>query len=371
MFGAWPFVPSSRLTTLLVAAAILAPCSLAAQDSTSASAATLPPPAAAVQIDGLLQVWYLDGHTITNSHDTYRIRRADVKLSGVISPRVRWRISFDGAKLLNLTKSTTGSGDTTVVRDVAIDERSRILQEASISVTVVPALRFDVGQQILPLSLEGTTAASQIETIERTMFIAERTRGGGLSDIRDIGAAARGSVVAGYLDYQVGLYNEIGDSQNSTDQNDQKATIGRVALRIPWFPDLQLGASGGIEGGPLLTQRHERAGGEVQFRNRWVTARSEVMGARDGSLRRFGYYALGAARPTSDVEFVARWDSWDPDLHNETTALDVAEHELVAGANYFIEGGATRLAANVVRSTFPSGRVPSSTMLLFALHVVW
>ena len=311
----------SRLTT--VTAALLVAGPLGAQDTASRSA-TLPSPAPTIQIGGFLQIWYLDGHTITNAHDTYRIRRADIKLSGVISPRVRWRISLDGAKLLNLTKVTTGTGDSSVVRDVAVDERSRILQEASINVTLMPALRFDVGQLILPLSLEGTVASSQIETIERTMFIAERARGGGLGDIRDIGAAARGSLAAGYLDYQVGLYNEMGESQNNTDQNDQKATIGRVVLHVPTVPELQFGASGGIEGGPLVAQRHERAGGEAQYRNRWLTVRSEIMGARDGTARRLGYYALGAARPTPDVELVARYDSWDPDLHNESGALNVA-----------------------------------------------
>src|SRR5438105_10640569 len=360
-------MPRFRLTTFLAVLVFAGP--LGAQDTASARAT--PPPAPAVQIDGLLQVWYLDGHTITNAHDTYRIRRADIKLSGVISPRVRWRISFDGAKLLNLTKVTTGTGDSSVVRDVAVDERSRILQEASINVTLMPALRFDVGQLILPLSLEGTVASSQIETIERTMFIAERARGGGLGDIRDIGAAGRGSLAAGYLDYQVGLFNDMGDSQNNTDQNDQKATIGRVVLHVPALPELQFGASGGIEGGPLVAQRHERAGGEAQYRNRWLTVRSEIIGARDGTARRLGYYALGAARPTPDVELVARYDSWDPDLHNESRVLNVAEHEVVAGASYFIEGGATRLAANVVRSTFPSGKVPSSTLLLLALQVLW
>jgi hypothetical protein len=362
-------MPCSRLTTLVLV--VLVAGRLGAQDATSTPNAALPPPAPAVQIDGFLQIWYLDGHTITNAHDTYRIRRADLKLSGVISPRVRWRLSFDGAKLLNLTKSTTVVGDSTVLRDAAVDERTRILQEASINVTIVPALRLDVGQQILPLSLEGITASSQIETIQRTMFIEEKVRGGGLADIRDIGAAARGSIGAGYVDYQVGLFNETGDSQNATDQNDQKAAIGRVAFRLPAFSALQLGASGAFEGGPLPAQRRERAGGEAQYRSHWLTLRSEVMGARDGNLRRLGYYALGAARPTADVELVARWDSWDPDLHNDTGPLDASEHEIVGGVSYFIEGGATRLAANLVHATFPSGKVPSSTLLLLALHVVW
>jgi len=95
------------------------------------------------------------------------------------------------------------------------------------------------------------------------------------------------------------------------------------------------------------------------------------MGARDRGRRRLGYYGLGAFRPRPEVELVGRWDYWDPDLHNESDAADAAERELVAGASYFIEGGATRLAANVVRSTFPSGIVQSSTLLLFSLQVVW
>ena len=360
-------VPLSRLTALLAVALIAQ--RLPAQDSTSSPRRPPSEPAPqqpAVQINGLLQVWYLDGHTVTNAHDTYRIRRADIKLSGVITPRVRWHISLDGAKALNLNKTS----DSSALKDVSVDQRSRILQEASININVLPDLRVDVGQQIIPLSYEGVTAASQIETIERTMFIAERTRGGGISDVRDIGAEGRGSIVNGFVDYQIGVFNEFGDSQNSTDQNDQKATIGRVAIHVPFLSALQLGASGGTEGGSP-EQRHERAGGEAQFRNKWITLRSEVMGARDGSIRRLGYYGLGAIRPRTDVELVGRWDYWDPDLHNETGPADAAEREIVGGASYFIESGATRLAANIVRSTFPSGKMPSSTLLLLGLQVVW
>src|SRR5439155_1719385 len=89
------------------------------------------------------RVLLTNGHTVTNAHDTYRLRRADLKLSGAISPRVRWRLSFDAAKLLNLTKTSMGSGDSSVVRDVAVDQRGRILQEASVNVTLSPLVRLD------------------------------------------------------------------------------------------------------------------------------------------------------------------------------------------------------------------------------------
>ena len=71
------------------------------------------------------------------------------------------------------------------------------------------------------------------------------------------------------------------------------------------------------------------------------------------------------------VELVGRWDDWDPDLHNESGPSTVDERELVGGVNFYIEGGATRLSANIVRSTFPSGLVQASNELVLELHVVW
>lgn len=357
-----------RLTTLLALGVVAWPAY--AQDTTASSSAPppTPPSAPSVQFDGFLQLWYLDGHTITSGHDTYRVRRADLKLSGVISPRVRWRLSFDGAKLLNLVKTTTVIGDSTALRDANVDQRNRILQEASINVLLVPGVRADVGQQIIPLALEGVIPSSQIETIQRTMFIEERSRGGTLGDIRDIGAALRGS--AGLLEYAFGSFNEMGESQNNTDQNDQKAVVGRVALHVPFVNQLQFGGSGGYEGGNPA-QHRERAGGEAQFRGKWLTLRSEVMGARDGTIRRLGYYGLGALRLSSVLELVGRWDYWDPNLHAESGPSDIAERQLVGGVNFYIEGGATRLAANAVHSTFPSGLAAATEQLLLELHVVW
>jgi hypothetical protein len=349
-------------------ASMLALAPARAQDSTRAHTDSAKHP---VQIGGLLQVWYLSGHTITNAHDTYRVRRADLKFIGDITPRVHFRISVDAAKLLNLAKTTTGAADSLELRDVAVDQRGRILQEASVNMTFGPHLRVDLGQQIIPLAMEGVISSAQIETIERTMFIAERTRGAGIADVRDIGASARGTV-ARYLDYQAGVFNEVGESQNSVDVNDQKASVGRLSLRIPGLDGLRIGGSGAIEGGPSPMQHRTRAGGEAQFKNGGLTIRTEVMGARDGLLRRLGYYALAAERPVPNVELVARWDNWDPDLHRETSAPDLFERQVVLGANYYLDAGGTRCSANLVRSSFPrSGAMPSATLLLLAIQAVW
>ena len=364
-------MPPSRLTALVLVAVVA--LTVRAQDTTSST--TKAPPAApappSVRVDGFLQLWYIDGHTITNAHDSYRVRRAFVMVNGIISPRVRWRVGVDAAKLLTLTKSSTVVGDSTVLSDANVDQRSRILQDAAITIAFSPALHFDVGQQLIPLSYEGVALTWNVETVQRTMFIEERSRGGTLGDIRDIGATAFGSIVDGYVNYQVGVFNDMGDSQNNNDQNDQKATIGRVVFTMPGVSAIQLGASGGFEGASKIGDRRERAGGEGQFRIRWLTLRSEVMGARDGLTRRLGYYGLGAIRPASDMELVGRWDYWDPDLHNDTGPANIAEQQITVGGSYFIESGSTRLSANVVRSTFPSHLLSPTNEVLLGLHVVW
>lgn len=363
-------MPPSRLTALVFATVVALP--VYAQDTTS-SAPSPPPatPAPSVRVDGFLQLWYVDGHTITNAHDTYRVRRAFVMVNGLISPRVRWRVGVDASKLLTLTKSSTVVGDSTVLSDANVDQRSRILQDATITIALTPAFHLDVGQQLIPLSYEGVALTWNVETVQRTMFIEERARGGTLGDIRDIGATALGTIVDGYVSYQLGVFNDMGDSQNNSDQNDQKATMGRVVLSVPGLSALQLGGSGGFEGSSKVGDRRERAGGEGQFRTRWLTLRSEIMGARDGTTRRLGYYGLGAVRPTSDVELVGRWDYWDPDLHNEAGPVNIAERQITAGGSYFIESGATRLSANFVHSSFPSRRLTPTNELLLGLHVVW
>lgn len=344
-----------RAAVALALGASIAAAPLAAQDTTHS---------AMVDVHGFLQVYYRAGDP--TSTDGFRLRKADLKFGGDLSPRLRWRVGFDAAKLITLTR-TPSRNDTTVLSDVAIDQRSRILQDAAITYTPAPALHVDVGQQVLPLSLEGTIPSSQVETIERTMFIVERSRGTGLGDVRDIGASANG--VVSFVEYHAGVFNETGESQSTTDPNDQKALVARAVVHP--FAAFQVGGSGAFEGGPAVAQRRERVGGEIQYRTGAVTARSEAMSARDGELRRFGYYGLAAIRPTDAVQFVARFDNWDRDRAREATINDAVERQITLGVSYLLEGDAAKVAANVIRSTHPNVALGSANMVLVAFQTVW
>src|SRR5262249_42290072 len=160
------------------------------------------------------------------------------------------------------------------------DQKSRILQDAALTYTPKPEFNLDIGQQIIPLSLEGTIPLGKLETPERTLFAIERSRAVGLGEVRDLGVAANG-MSKNIVEYHAGVFNETGEGTGTTDENDQKAYIGRVAIHAPFLPGFQIGSSGGYEGGERLAQR-QRIGTEIQYRTSSYTLRAETMSAHDG-----------------------------------------------------------------------------------------
>jgi hypothetical protein len=340
---------------------------LGAQDTTTATAShfTLSP----VDIHGFVQVYYRDGDPTTP--DGFRLRKADIKLSGLLSPHLSWRVVVDAAKALSLNATDAKGADSNVLAAVSIDQKSRILLDAALTYTVNKDLNFDVGQQNLPLSEEGWISLSQLETIERSMFIVDKTRAEGLGFVFDVGASANG-MLGNVLEYHTGVFNEPGDDQGTTDSNDQKAFMGRFVVHPPFLPKLQFGGSGTYEGGPAL-QHRERGGGEAQYKDDFFTVRAEAMGARDGLLHRFGWYGLGAVRPATHLQFVARYDSWDRDLSAETTFNNSYERQELVGGSYVLDGSAaSKLAINLVRQSFPGiSTVRAATFVLIAFQGSW
>jgi len=319
------------------------------------------------ELHGFVQVYYREGDPTTR--DAFRLRKADIKFSGDLSPRLRWRITFDVSKAEALNKTVSKIGDSLVVSDVSVDQRSRIVQDAALTYAVGRTLSLDIGQQIIPISLEGTIATAKVETIERTMFIVERSRATGLGDIRDIGVSANGRAL-GVVEYHVGVFNETGEGAGTVDVNDQKAVMARIAIHPSVFPNFQFGGSGGFEGGPVK-QRRERAGGEIQYMDSRLTLRTEAIGARDGNLRRFGWYGLSALRPTPHLQLVGRFDSWDRDLSQELSLFDAMERQLTFGVSYLLDPS-TKVAFNVIRQTFPNVANPrAGTILMAAFQAVW
>ena len=112
----------ARLALAVLASAGLAtaPTSATAQDTTAHAGHT-------GEVHGFVQVYYRAGDPTIK--DGYRLRKADLKFSGEVSPHIRWRVGFDGSKVLMLSANESPGGDSTSSNGVSVDQRTRILQD--------------------------------------------------------------------------------------------------------------------------------------------------------------------------------------------------------------------------------------------------
>ena len=305
--------------------------------------------------NGLVQAWYAAG--TEGFRDTFRIRRTEIYFNGQITNKARWQVMIDPAKTLALEPSAA-----------AISQSTRLLQNAVITFDYNPKVRLSIGQFKLPLSLEGQQSSGRLDTVERALFASDRARGGALADVRDIGVMVRGGS-GSRVDFQGGVFNGIAESQNEVDRNDQKSLAGNLVFRT--LKGLHVGASGAWGSGGRDRPRRDRAGAEVQLVRGPFTARSELMTARDGTLRRRGAYGHLGYRFTPHLEGVLRLDTWDPDTGSDDSASTVGERDYIAGVNVFLSQHNLKLQANYVRKTFHDGVLPFRDVLLLNTQTFW
>lgn len=315
-----------------------------------------PPPAPATtpfKFNGLLQGWAVTGDAAFQ--DTFRVRRAELKLSGDLGRNIGWTVMADAAKALSMSGQS-------------INQSGRALQDAFITAGAPKRLQLTAGQFKIPLSREGLESSATLDTIERSLFLSDRARGGAYGDIRDVGLALRRTVNDRY-DVMLGVFNGTGESHNDVDRNERKSVIARVAVPVLAIDGLRVGASGAWGGG-RGNDRRDRAGVDLLFtRGRWKL-KSEVMAGRDGAAERLGWYALAAARVSPRVEVVGRVDEWDPDTSIDRDLATARERDYLLGGNLTLHS-ALRLQANLIRKTYGSDAVSTRNLLLVNLQTSW
>ncbi|WP_284348726.1 porin [Roseisolibacter agri] len=329
---------------------------------------TLLPGAGTIRINGLLQAWYMT-HT-TSSRSSFRLRRAELRLNGDLGRRVGWALGIDAAKALSVTPTYVTVNGQRVLADETVNLASQILQDAMVTVHAPAGISIDVGQTKVPLSFAGMQGSGRLETVERPMFAADRARGGAFGDVRDVGVLVRGSTL-GHVDYSVGAFNGSGESQNGIDRNDQKSLAGRVVLRA-LVPGLQVGASGVYGGRPSADYaRRDRLGAEAQYAAGPIVARSEFMSGTDGATHRAGYYGLTSVRARRGVDLVARYDVWDPDTHNESSAATARATDVLGGVNLALGGSNSAVQIDYQVRSFHGHLAPRASQLLLNVQTSW
>lgn len=324
-----------------------------------------------VTFGGLLQVWYQENAPDVDR--TFRIRRTELRLSGTLPRRARWTVMIDPSRALRLSRDSTIVNDSIVVPTADVNQLSRIFQDAYISMDFGPSFSVDAGQRKVPLSLEGLQSAAELRTVERALMFSA----GDLGDVRDIGVMAYGRITP-QVDYQVGVFNGLGENQNNVAAKDALAVAARVVVR-PGMPGLQLGASGGVNGRLDADERRsrpfgprDRLGVDAYFqRGRW-TAQSELMAGRDDEQTRLGTYALAAYQITPIIEGVARVDFFDPKSSGDDDPSAAYEQlDFLLGANVYVLENRLKFQANAVASTFGDEGPDSRLTLLLNFQASW
>jgi phosphate-selective porin len=322
-----------------------------------------------VKFNGLFQAWYAGGNRGFN--DTFRIRRAELKFTGDLLPKVRWTVMLDLAKALSLNTTSSSIGGTSVIRDVSVNQSSRILQEAFVTLSYFKRANVNIGQFKLPVSQEALQSSSALDTIERALFLTDRARGGALGDVRDFGVMAFGPLNK-QVDYQIGVFNGSGETPNDVDRSDQKALAGRLVFRPDFIKGLQVGGSGVWGNGQRSTNpRRDRLGAELVYERQRLKFKTELMTGVDGEIHRRGYYAHFGYRFLPKLEGIFRFDMFDPDIRRETNSANVTERDFIAGINYYFKDNNFKLQVNYLRKTFSNNIVESRNQFMVNLQTAW
>ncbi|HMC55204.1 MAG TPA: porin [Gemmatimonadaceae bacterium] len=328
-------------------------------DSARKPAAPAAPVFQSTAVAGLLQVQVTGGDGSAQT-STYRIRRAELKLTSDLGHKAQGIVMVDVAKALSLSSSATAT---------TVNQSSRVLQDALITMPL-PHVTIDAGQQRVPLGLEGTTSGAALETIERALMESSKTRGASFGDVRDLGAAAKGTWKR--LDYKVGVFNGTGETMNDADRNAAKSVAAILGVKVPLVPGLRAGASGATSGSATADKpARDRIGVDVKYAHDWLTLQTEAMTGRDGSTTRRGMYALLGIAPMMTIKLVARFDAWDPNTTQETSAADVTERDYLVGGTWVPAATRLKLQVAAVRKTYTYSITPAVTLLLMQLQASW
>ena len=306
-----------------------------AREYTPPKAPTFPPPtvlkigdAGEVRLSALLQAWYVTDDTApstgtsyygnTTGLNTFRLRRAEIRILGKITPAWAFDVMFDPAKSQNFA----GGQD------------EKILQDLSIAYLGLKDHEFALGQRKIVITEEGVHSSSDLDFAER----ARVTRG--FSDRRETGFFYKGELspmFTAWVSITNGTASNVVDDSNDT-------LFGAARLDVKPIKGLLAGVSGGTSGGEGRDHRtRDRYGAHVRYDgpdSLPIGLRFEYLYANDGQgagkadLKRDGFYLTGLYTYKNQFRFGLRYDVID----NNRDVSNQKIKTFTAGFHYLPKG---------------------------------
>lgn len=332
-----------------------------------------------LEVHGLIQVWFLasmdDNEPYARlgaARNAFRIRRAELKLSGDVLPSVSFALMIDPAKVLEFGSKTftvaspdplaTPSAQTEQVPGV-LQPTSKVslLQDAVITFKLVPYANISVGQARTPLTAEGSAPASRLLFVERSEI------GRIIGDQRDLGVWV--SYRFTHFGYHLGLYNGM-PGGNALELDSNKDLVAR--LEAAPLDGLVIGAAVqrtlAGDGKGVLTV----AGGDLKYVGHGVTLAAEVYWKQStdrtaAALQTRALGGYGALAYLVDLKGLGlqpalRFDWFSPNL-----AINEAQYwRLTGGINLLIGGPETRLQLNFTHTQASAPPANDDLVLLSA-----
>jgi len=238
-----------------------------------------------LKVSGLTQIWFqsvandndgivrnppagdLSESNAGNDNDTFRIRRAEINFDFEITENISARVSIDPAResaplfyplptlaVHNRSSGLNGrfypafntfSAIQPAENPAAMANIPRLLQDAYLQFDrVAPHHDFRIGQFLPPAGEESWRNNGELD-------FAERSMGGFLDHVRDLGLMIHGSWWDERFQYWAGVFNgpdgsvlsdpDIVPGGNRSDDNDEKNIAWRLAVRPVWNEDRWFG----------------------------------------------------------------------------------------------------------------------------------
>jgi len=283
-----------------------------------------------IKLNGLLQFWYQNDNGAT-PYDTFRLRRAEIKLSGDIVPEVSWAVMFDPAQVREDDVKTSGT-------NVTLVGRKSLLQDFVITLKPHECFSVDFGQYKIPFGMEGLESSAKLDFVERSALTSQFK----WSDYRDIGFTVKGN-----FDVQgikvlpaIGVFN--GEGQNKLDVNNPVDLVGRLVINP--IKELQVGFA--HYNGKLGTGETDnfRTGIELKTNIDPIIFYGEYAQGKASGKNKQTYYVTAGYKILDNLHVVARYDYYD----NDTDTSNDEKHEDTIGLNYFIEKHNAKIQLNYI-----------------------
>ena len=287
-----------------------------------------------LKFGALLQTWYVaddsDRSTGTSylgnptGGSTFRLRRAELKMSGKVTPSWAFEVMIDPAK----SQVFATNGD------------DKILQDLAVTYIGLKGHEFSMGQKKISISEEGLRSSSELDFAERSRITRI------IGDARQTGLFYKGE-----LGEKFGAYVSVtnGTLSNTADDNDLLFSAARLDFKP--VKGMVLGVSGGT--GASGTDHRTRDRLAAHFR--WdgtetlpLLLRFEYGSATDGQgtgkadIDRKGWYGSALYTFAKQLQVGVRYEEYDQNTDVEGDTLRI----VTAGFHYLIKGKNINLKAD-------------------------